>query len=144
MTKTKTMTRRSLLTTVAVGGGAVALAGCSAGQIATAETALTSFYNDVQAGVVAIQKYVPTIESIAETAAGLFGPAWSTTVTFGVNLVNQVIASIESALNNVPPATASAKLERMGATPGLLVTIGGVPGLINPKTGQQVVITGYK
>jgi phage-related protein len=138
----KTITRRSLLSTVAVGGAAAALAACSTAQIATFESQLSSLYSDVQAGVQKIQGYIPSVDSIAETLAGLFGPTWQTAVTFGINLTNQVIASIEAALNNVPPATASAKLQRMGAAPGTLVTIGPVPGLT--VNGSPVVIRGYR
>lgn len=141
---TTTMTRRKLLTVAPVGVAAVGLAACSTSQLASVEAGLTNFYNDVQAGVNAAQSFIPAIDSIAETAAGLFGPAWQTTVTFGINLVNQVIASIEAALNNVPAPAAAAKLKRMGAAHGTLVTIGPVPGLINPATGTLVVITGYK
>lgn len=138
------MTRRNLLTTASLGAAGVALAACGAGQLATFESQLSSLYNDVQNAVKLAQSYIPSIDSIAETLAGLFGPAWQTAITFGISLTNQVVAAIESALNVLAPPAASAKLHRMGAAMGTLVTIGPVPGLTNPKTGGGVIIVGYK
>lgn len=111
----KMMSRRSLMTGVALGGGALALAGCSnilgtgigittapgGGVTVTLPPAVTAFVQNVVAGAA---KYVPIAESIAQEAASLFGPAYASIVTIGSAAINTLITSLENLV--APPAAA--------------------------------------
>jgi hypothetical protein len=111
------LTRRNLLATAAPAAAAVALAGCSnilgtgvgittgAGGAVTVTlpAAVNTF---IQKIVTAAAQYAPTIESIAQEAAALFGPAYASIVTIGSAAINAVITALESL--TAPPAAAPA------------------------------------
>lgn len=113
------LSRRNLLTLSASGAvlAAAGLAGCATSTNPT--TGVTTYGLDpsvittITNAVNAIASYAPTIESIAATAAGLFGPAYSAIVTVGSSAVNAVITALT---NLIPSLPVGAKV-RFGATP---------------------------
>ena len=107
------ITRRLLLASVAP-AAAVTVAGCSnilgtgigittsagGGVTVTLPTAVNTFIQNIVAGAA---KYAPTIESIAQEAAALFGPAYASIVTIGSAAINAVITALENL--TAPPAS---------------------------------------
>lgn len=124
--------RRALLAGAAM-LGAAALGGCSTAQIASFEDEWASVAGQVQNIVAQAAAYVPTIESIAETAASLFGPAYVTLVTAGSALFNQLVQALVNVVGVISPPTA-VTLRRLArrSTVSPPVLIGTTPG------GQQV------
>jgi hypothetical protein len=128
-----TISRRALLTNAAPAVGALALAGCSnvlgtgiginttagGGVTVTLPTNVNTF---IQTIVQKAAQYAPTIESIAQEAASLFGPAYLGIVTIGSAAINTLITSLENltAAPATAPATATTSAvvtgRRMGAT----------------------------
>lgn len=134
----KTTNRRAFLSGAAMLAGGIALAGCSTTQIASAESAWNAAIQTIQTAVSTASQYVPTVESIAETAAGLFGPTYEAIVTAGVSALNAVVAELTGAVSALTPPAASAMRARLRAVaPGVPVFIG-----VAPKTGINVA--GYK
>jgi len=134
------MTRRKMLGGAAliVPAAALALAGCTSAQIAVFEQDWTTFVQQVQSVVNEVQSYIPTIESVAATMAALFGPEWAATVALTSQIINEVIAAIESALGQLPASARVAVRARLRASaPGTEVTIGTIPG-------TAVVVSGYR
>lgn len=130
------LTRRSLLSTAAI-GGAVALAGCTTAQVQQFETQWTTIVGEVQTAVAAAAKYVPTVESIAATAASLFGPAYVTAVQAGSAAFNMIVATLVNIVNNLtPPASAKLHARLRASSPSAAVLIGTTP--------QGVTVTGFK
>ena len=137
----KVLSRRSMLSGVAVLAGGLALAGCSTAQIATFETQWATVAGQIQQavadGLAQAQAYIPTIESIAETAAGLFGPTYAAIVTAGSAAFNQIVATLTNVVNNLaPPAAARLSARLRASAPGAPVTIG--------TTATGVHVTGWK
>jgi hypothetical protein len=136
--------RRRMLSTSAVGAvaGALALAGCA--EVTNPTTGVVSFQltpavtDFIQSAVAAAAKYIPTIESIAATAASLFGPVYGGLVTAGSAALNQVIAVLTNAANTLAPPAAAAMHARLrsAAGPSSAVLIGITPG--------NVEVTGYR
>ncbi len=56
----------------------------------------------VQSAVQTVAGYLPAIESIAATAASLFGPAYSSIVAIGSTAINQVITYLQNLIANPP------------------------------------------
>lgn len=124
----KVLNRRSLLSTVAVLAGAIALAGCSSDQIASAEASWNSVVSAIQSGVAKAAAYIPTIESIVATAASLFGPGYAAIVQVGTAAFNQVLATLVNVLNSAStPIVASARRRLMASSPQVPVVIGVTP-----------------
>jgi hypothetical protein len=133
----KAINRRSLLAGAALLGGAT-LAGCSTAQISSAQTAWNNAVTAIQTAVSTASQYIPTVESIAEVAAGLFGPTYETIVTSGITAINAVIAELTGAITSLTPPAASAFRSRLRAVaPGVPIIVG-----VAPKTGIQVA--GYR
>jgi hypothetical protein len=134
------LTRRSLLSSVAAGSATLALAGCATSTNPTTgavtvglSPAVADF---IQSAVAAAAKYIPTIESIAATAASLFGPAFGTAVQIGTAALNQVIAVLTNVVTSlVPAASARLKGRLRGSSAITPVTIGTTPA--------GVVVQGY-
>jgi hypothetical protein len=104
------LSRRRLLATVAP---AAVLAGCGT-TITNGQVNLPPAVIDfIVAAVAFAAKYVPTVESIAATAAALFGPAYVTAVTIGSQAINAVIAYLSNLV--APPPTPSAAQRRLAA-----------------------------
>lgn len=124
----KVMSRRSLLAGAAMLGAGVALAGCSTAQVASFETAWATVAGTIQQAVATASAYIPTIESIAETAAGLFGPAYASLVTIGSAAFNQIIAALTNVVNNLsPPASSRLNARLASSSASAPVYIGTTP-----------------
>lgn len=131
------ITRRKLLTTTALGATALAVAGCSTEQITAFETQWASVASLVQQAVSTAAQYVPTIESIAATAASLFGPQYVTLVTAGSAAFNQIVQALVNVVGNLaPPASARLMARLRASSPNVPVTIG--------RTAAGIVVTGWK
>lgn len=131
------ITRRKLLTTSALGATALTIAGCSTAQITAFETQWASVASLVQQAVSTAAQYVPTIESIAATAASLFGPQYVTLVTAGSAAFNQIVQALVNVVNNLaPPASARLMARLRASSPNVPVTIG--------HTAAGIVVTGWK
>ena len=122
--------RRGFLSGAAMlAAGAVALGGCSSTQIATFEAQWASVAGSVQSAVNAAVGYIPTIESIAATAASLFGPAYVTIVQAGSAVFNQLVQALVNVVNNISPPAAQAVRARLArSSPVAPVLIGTTPG----------------
>lgn len=118
------LTRRRALRTVLLGGAAAALAACASTTNPT--TGVVTYGLDpaviaaITSVVQAVANYAPTVESIAATAAGLFGPGYAAIVTAGSAAVNAVIAALTNLLPQIPVGAKAAR--RVG---GVLGTIRG-------------------
>jgi hypothetical protein len=109
------LSRRTLLLS-SVGASAAAVGGCGLFTATTNPTtgavtyglspAVVSF---ISSAVQQIASYLPAVESIAATAASLFGPAYATIVTAGSAAVNAVVQALTNLIPTAP-AAASAKL----------------------------------
>jgi len=131
------ITRRKLLTTTALGATALTVAGCSTAQITAFETQWASVASLVQQAVSTAAQYIPTIESIAATAASLFGPQYVTLVTAGSAAFNQIVQALVNVVGNLaPPASARLMVRLRASSPTVPVTIG--------KTAAGVMVTGWK
>jgi hypothetical protein len=119
------ISRRALLTTTALGATALAVAGCSTAQITAFETQWASVASAVQQAVSVAAAYIPTIESVAATAASLFGPQYVTLVQVGSAAFNQVVAVLTNVVANLsPPASAHLMARLRASSPSVPVTIG--------------------
>jgi preprotein translocase subunit YajC len=113
---------------VLAGGAAVVLAGGLAG-CATSTNPTTgqvtygldpTVVTFIQDAVAAVAKYTPAIESIAATAASLFGPAYTAVVAAGSAAVNTVIATLENLVPSLPVGAERVHAKfRVMATPPL-------------------------
>jgi hypothetical protein len=131
------ITRRKLLTTTALGATALAVAGCSTDQITAFETQWATIAGQIQTAVSVAVKYIPTVESIAATAASLFGPQYVALVTAGSAAFNQVVQALVSVVANLaPPASARLMARLRASSPNVPVTIG--------VTAAGVKVTGWK
>lgn len=123
------ISRRKLLSGTVIAAGAIALAGCSATQIAQAEATWAQVAGTIQQAVATAASYVPTIESIAETAASLFGPGYAALVTAGSTLFNQVVQTLINVVTNLtPPASARLSARLRVSSPNIPVVIGVTSG----------------
>ena len=132
------VTRRSLLSSGAVGLGALAVAGCTTNP-ATGQFELDPTVIDaIQSGVAKVAQYLPTVESIVSEAVSLFGPAYAAIVQIGSGALNALIASLASIVGGLtPPASAALRARLRGATsPATAVVIG--------TTATGVVVSGYR
>lgn len=130
------LSRRSLLASIAP-VTALAVAGCSTTQIASFEAQWASVVDTVQAAVAAAAKYIPTVESIAATAASLFGPTWQAAVAAGTVVVNQIIATLTNVVANLGPPAASALRARLAGSSVVTPTLIGT-------TSAGITVRGYK
>lgn len=111
-------TRRSLLLLAAAAPAALALGACATTTNPT--TGVTTYgldpavVADITNVVDAVARYAPTVESIAATAAGMFGMGYAGIVTVGSAAVNAVISALENLVTSLP---VGARRARMGATP---------------------------
>jgi hypothetical protein len=126
------LSRRTLL----LGAAVLPLAGCVTGPSGTwgLNPAIVDF---VQKAVAAAAQYIPTVESIAATAASLFGPAYVAIVQAGSAALNQVIAILANVVHSLPPASRKAMRKRLRASsPSSPIVIG--------TTTNGVTVTGYR
>lgn len=134
------LTRRTLLVTAAPGALAT-LAGCAA--TTNPVTGVTTYNLDprvldfIQSAVAAAAQYIPTIESIAQTASSLFGPAYAAIVAAGSAAVNQVVAVLTNIVGQLTPSARGRLRVRLRASgPTSPVYIG--------VTAGGVTVSGYK
>ncbi len=133
----KITSRRALLSGAALLAGGIALAGCSATQIATAQADWATIVGTIQSGVAAAAAYIPTVESIAATAASLFGPAYEAIVVAGSAALNQVIATLTNVIGVLaPPVVASLQRRLATSSRGAPISIG--------TTSTGVPVVGFK
>lgn len=98
------ISRRALLSTAAAGLPAIGLAACAS----TTTNGVTTYGFSQQVityitdAVQAVANYAPSIESIAATAAGLFGPAYAAAVTIGSTAINTLISTLQSIIPTLP------------------------------------------
>ncbi len=78
-------------------------AGCSSAQIDEFKSQWATVAGEIQQAVATAAAYIPTIESIAATAASLFGPGYTAIVTAGSALFNQIVATLTNIVNNLAP-----------------------------------------
>ena len=130
------LTRRSLLASAAP-VAVLAVAGCTTAQVTQFQTEWTTVVGAIQNAVATAAQYVPTIESIAATAASLFGPAYTTAVQVGSAAFNTIVATLVNIVNNLtPPASARLHARLKASAPSAAVLIGTTP--------QGVTVTGFK
>lgn len=97
----------------------------------------------IQNAVATVAQYIPSVESIAETAAALFGPGYASIVEIGSAAINTLVSALESAVSNL---TTSARLRlraRLKASaPTNAVNIGTVT--VQTSSGPTTItVTGY-
>jgi hypothetical protein len=127
--ESKIVNRRALLSGAALLAGGVALAGCSAAQIASAEAQWATIVGQIQSAVAVGAQYIPTIESIVATAASLFGPGYAAIVQVGTAAFNQIVSTLTTIVTNLsPPAAARLRASLRGSAPSAPVTIGVTTG----------------
>ena len=121
--------RRTLLGGVAL-TGLVAVAGCTTSQVTAFEAQWATIAGQIQYVVSnSVAAYIPTIESIAETAASLFGPQYIAIVQVGTAAFNAIVATLENIVNNLtPPASAHLRMKLKGSSPSVPVVIGTTSG----------------
>lgn len=127
------LTRRLLLTSSAVALPAAMIGGCALfqqnanGSYGLSQAVITA----IQTAVQAVAQYAPAIESIAATAASLFGAQYAAIVTLGSQAINQVIAALENLVANPPTAGGKLAYRRLGVpfpnTPLVGYTKNGIP-----------------
>jgi hypothetical protein len=131
------ISRRKLLTTSVLGAGALALANCTTAQIGSVEAEWASVAGAIQGAVANAAAYVPTIESIAATAASLLGPGYATLVQVGSAVFNQIVATLSNVVANLsPPASAKLHAKLRASSPQVPVTVG--------VTSTGVTVHGWK
>jgi hypothetical protein len=131
------LTRRMLLTTAVPAAGALALAGCTAAQIATYQAEWATVVGEIQSAVATAASYVPTVETIAEEAAALFGPQYEAIVAAGSAALNEIVAVLTNVVSNLtPPASAKLRARLRAAPLNTPVSIGTTP--------QGVVVSGFR
>jgi hypothetical protein len=122
------LSRRKLLSSAVPAAALIAaggLAGCATTTNPTTGVVTygldPSVVSTIQAVVAAVANYTPAVESIAETAAGLFGPTYAAIVSAGSAALNTLEGTLESVVSSLP--VGGRKLGRkLGATPtGTLV-----------------------
>ena len=130
------LTRRTLIASAAP-AAAFVIGGCTAAQIATYQAEWATVVGEVQAAVAAGAAYIPTVETIAEEAAALFGPQYEAIVTAGSAALNEIVAVLVNVVGSLtPPASARLKARLGASSPATPVSIGTTP--------QGVVVTGFK
>lgn len=140
------ISRRSLLTSTAV-LGAAALAGCTTAQITAFQTQWASVAGNIQSAVANVAKYVPTIESIAETAASIAGPQYAAIVTAGSAVFNQIVAALTAVAGVIAPPAASLRLMARAPRPisaHLRTLMATTPPVIIGTTQAGVNVAGWK
>jgi hypothetical protein len=118
------------LSSAAVAIPAIAVSGCALfqqnanGSYGLSAAVLTFISN----AVAAVASYIPAAESIAATAASLFGPAYATIVSIGSTAINTVISYLQNLVANPPTLGASGKSKSVYARFGLPLPSSGVVG----------------
>jgi hypothetical protein len=135
------MNRRSMLMAGVALAGSLAVAACSQAQVDQFNADWTSVASAIQQGVAEAAQYIPTVESIVSTAAGLFGPQYEALVQIGTAAFNQVVSTLINLVNNLsPPASARLRARLRGSSPRTPIAIGTVTtpnGVVNVVGWQK-------
>lgn len=136
-TLNKVASRRMFLSGAALLATGIAVAGCSTTQLANAQAEWASIVGMIQSAVAVGASYVPTIESIAATAASLFGPQYAALVQIGSAAFNQIVTVLENVVAVLnPPAKASLRRKLMSSSPAAPVLVG--------TTSTGISVAGWK
>ena len=135
------ITKRKMLASAAVFAAAASLGACAYTtnpSTGVSSITLSPSVNDfIQSAVAAAAQYIPTIESIAATAAGLFGPTYAAIVQAGSSALNAVVAALVGVVAALPPAASTALRQRLRASsPRSPVVIG--------TTSGGITVVGYR
>lgn len=137
------VSRRKLLSGMAP-GALLVVAGCTTAQVATFQADWASAQAWIAQQVQKVTGVLPTVESILETAAGLFGPTYQALVTAGSALANQIVATITAVINAAaPPATPAASSKYRAMLRGsavATVTVGTTPPLPYALSGVSISV----
>ena len=140
------MTRRKLLSGAVVGVPALALVGCATNPITGAPEINPQFVDDVisalQAGCNVGLAFIPTVTSVSNVVASLFGPAATATVQLINGSIAAVAGAICSAVPTIPAAQASLRRRLVGSTYRMPIYIGTTPPAAYAPGG--VTIHGYQ
>lgn len=131
------LSRRSLLAGAAVLAGGLATAACTQTQISNFEAQWATVAGTIQQAVAKVSAYIPTIESIASTAASLFGPQYAALVQIGSVAFNQIVTALTNIVANLAPPAASRLAARLSvSSPVAPVAIG--------VTSKGVQVVGWR
>jgi hypothetical protein len=141
------ITRRKMLSSVAVGGAALGLASCAGtpapiisnpttGNLEINPAFVDEVTNLLLTGCNIGTAFIPTAGSVAAVVASLFGPAAVATVQFISGAVTAVAHEICSASPVTPAAAMRLQMRLRASSPARAVYIG-------TTTGTHTVITGY-
>jgi hypothetical protein len=129
------LSRRKLLMSAATLSTAV-VAGCATNPTTGQPELDPAVIDAVQSGVAAVAQYIPAVESIAATAASLFGPGYAALVQVGSSALNALIQALAGLVTNLtPPASARLHARLRAAGPNVPVVIGKIGG---------VTVVGYR
>lgn len=138
------ISRRNLL--AAAAPAALALAGCTATQVANFDAQWAAAQAWIAQQVQNLTKVLPTIESIASIAAGLFGPTYQAIVAAGSALANQIVSTIANVITAASPPVAPtpAASRKYGAmmhgAPMRTAIVGTTPPLPFALSGVAVMV----
>jgi hypothetical protein len=123
------LNRRTLLAGVAI----APLSACTVAQVANFDQQWATAQVWIAQQVQLVAKVLPTAESVAAVAAGLFGPQYQAIVVAGSAIANQVVAAILAVINAAappppvagpatpPPASGRLGLPRFGSGPPAII-----------------------
>lgn len=137
------MSRRGLLAGVAL-LGAASLGGCVTNPSTGQPQLSPSVIDFVTNAVATVAKYIPAAESIAATAAALFGPGYASIVQIGSAAINTLIQALQSVVTNLTPKqSARLRSKLRAAAPNVLVDIGTIT-VTGPNGPIRITITGTR
>ena|ERR1700691_633251 len=137
------LSRRTFLASTAIVPAGLALASCATNPTTGQLEINPAFVDDVisllQSGCAAGLAFIPTVSTVANVVAALFGPAVVATVQLVTGAAEQVASAICSAIPTSAPAQArlAARLARSSVN---------LPILVNTikVNGQSVAVIGYR
>lgn len=130
--------RRNFLTKALLGSAGISAlaltAGCATNPTTGQPEIDPTVIDAIQAAVAKAAQYIPTVESIINTAASLF-PGYGTIVQIGTAAFNTLINALSNVVNSLsPPAQARLRFRLRASSPSAPVVIG---------TIGAVTVTGY-
>lgn len=138
------LSRRSLLGSAAL-LGAAALGGCTTNPTTGQPELNPAVIDAIQSAVATVANYIPAVESIAATAAALFGPGYASLVQIGSTAINTVISALESVVSGLtPPAQARLKAKLKATAPGGVPVNIGTIRVVGPNGPMNITVTGTR
>lgn len=140
------MNRRAFLSAAGIGALSVGAAGCSNIDWTQVQTAWNSFVDNVTqlvaAGCNTVQGFIPTVATIAEAVAALYGAGAEQFVAGIAGAVNQTATSLCAAISGPKPASFRQRLALSSeAAPIIIGTVTVTP--VNGGPPTPVVVHGY-